>query len=77
MEPFTVPAPLKNLRDHYPSAEIVADIARTGGEQANIALARLWLSEGIPFAFKSCPGLYETVRTWLSARLSVEANLLA
>lgn len=77
MEPFTVPAPLRNLCDHYPDAVIVADIARKGGEQAKIALARLWLSEGIPFAFEKCPALYETVRTWLSARLSVEAKAIS
>lgn len=77
MEPFKVPAPLQNLRDQYPNATIVADIARDGGEQARIALARLWLSEGIPFAFEKCPGLYETVRTWLSGRLSVEAKAIS
>ena len=76
MEPFKVPAALQSLRDHYPDAVIVADIARKGGEQAKIALARLWLSEGIPFAFEKCPGLYETVRTWLSAKLSVEAKAI-
>ncbi|HDY89195.1 MAG TPA: hypothetical protein ENH82_13905 [bacterium] len=30
------------------------------------------MSEGIPFAFKDCPGVYESVRTWLSGRLRVD-----
>lgn len=74
MEPFKIAAPLADLTDHYPSAHDVLKVAHTGGEQAKIALARLWLSEGIPFAFKECPGIYESVRTWLSGRLSVDAK---
>ncbi|MBE8233595.1 MAG: hypothetical protein HAW67_07635 [Endozoicomonadaceae bacterium] len=47
------------------------EVAHTGGEQARTTIARLWLSEGIPFAFKDQPGLYETVRTWLGIFLDV------
>lgn len=78
MEPFKVPDPLKAISDHYPTAISIREVAATGGEQARIALARLWLSEGIPFAFKECPGVYESIRTWLSGRLRVnpkEINL--
>jgi hypothetical protein len=72
MEPFKVAAPLRAICDHYPTAVSIREVASAGGEQARIALARLWLSEGIPFAFKECPGVYESVRTWLSGRLEVE-----
>ena len=76
MEPFKIAPQLAELTDHYPDAESVLKVARTGGEQAKIALARLWLSEGIPFAFKECPGFYESVRTWLSSMLAVEAKAI-
>ncbi|MBI0473248.1 hypothetical protein EXT68_13435 [Pectobacterium parmentieri] len=32
----------------------------------------MWLSEGIPFAFKNTPALYEVVRVWLGNRLDVD-----
>lgn len=74
MEPFKVAKSLSELIDVYPDAGKLVSVAREGGEQAQIALARLWLSEGIPFAFKECPGIYEVIRTWLSGRLEVEAK---
>ena len=30
--------------------------------------ANQWLSEGIPFAFKNCPAIYEAMRSWLSLK---------
>lgn len=72
MEAFRVSRPLQDIVDAYPEARLVKDAVRNGGEAAKIAVARLWLSEGIPFAFKNCPGLYESIRTWLGGRLSVD-----
>lgn len=74
MEPFIVPAPLRALTDPYASAAELLEAAHRGGEQARIGLARLWLSEGIPYVFRAQPALYEAVRTWLSARLDVHAK---
>ena len=74
MEPFRVPSQLERLADPYVDAVSLLRAARDGGEQVRIGLARLWLSEGIPFAFRESPGLYESVRSWLSARLDVHAK---
>lgn len=74
MEPFKAAASLVNLSDPYPSATTLLEAARNGGEQARVAFARLWLSEGIPFAFRKCPAVYESVRSWLSIHLDVHAK---
>ncbi len=74
MEPFSIPAPLRDLTAPYPAPCLVLDAAGRGGEQARIALVRLWLSEGIPHAFRECPAVYEAVRSWLSVRLGVHAK---
>ena len=74
MEPFRTSAPLVGLTDPYLDAKLLRDAARVGGDQARIAFARLWLSEGIPFAFRDCPGLYESVRSWLSVKLDIHAK---
>ena len=74
MEPFRIASTLLKLSDPYPDPIALLDAAHKGGEQARIALARLWLSEGIPYAFRDCPAMYESVRSWLSNFLNVHAK---
>ena len=74
MKAFSVPPPLVHLRDPYPHPCCVVDIARRGREQARIVIARLWLTEGIPYVFRQCPAVYESMRSWLSVRLEVHAK---
>ena len=40
-------------------------------------LSRLWISEGIPFAFRNCPGLYEEFRNSLSEQLELDAKQIS
>lgn len=72
MEAFKVSTHLSTLLDSYPNARSLVDAAERGGEESKVAIARLWLSEGIPFAFKDNPALYESVRSWLGIRLDVD-----
>ena len=74
MESFSISDSLRALTTPYPDPCLVLDAADRGGEQARIALVRLWLSEGIPHAFRECPAVYEAVRSWLSVRLDVHAK---
>src|SRR5258706_16481232 len=69
MRPFEVSSALEPLRETYPSADALLDAARTGNRDARHAIARLWLSEGIPFAFRTRPSVYESLRAWLSRLL--------
>lgn len=72
MEPFRVSPYLASLLDSYPDASLIAEAAKNGGHHSKSAIARLWLSEGIPFAFKATPALYEVLRTWLGGQLEVD-----
>ena len=72
MEAFKVSTHLSNLLDNYPEAKHIAHAAANGGRESREAIARLWMSEGIPFAFKGQPALYESVRAWLGIRLTVD-----
>jgi hypothetical protein len=74
MEPFKIATPLVNFCDIYPDPRLLLEVGRKGGEQARIALARLWLSEGIPYVFRDCPAMYEAFRSWLSMCLNVHAK---
>ena len=74
MEPFKIPESLESLTDPYPHPKDLLEVAHSGGDQARIALAQLWLSEGIPHAFGNCPAVYEAVRFWLSTQLDAHAK---
>ena len=49
-------------------------VACQGRYTDRVAIARQWLSEGIPFAFRECPAVYESLRSWLSLKLGVKAK---
>ena len=76
MEKFTVPNELKKIICTYPDASLLSSAAKSGGLQTRQAIARQWLSEGIPFAFKNCPGLYESIRVWLGTRLGTDPKAI-
>jgi len=74
MEPFKVHSEIASITSNYPDAKSLIQAAKDGGNPSKIAIASLWLSEGIPYAFKNNPALYEAVRSWLCTRLSVNAK---
>lgn len=65
---FTVAAPLLPLRGPYPPLDEVRGLGAPQARLAREAFVRLWLTEGIPFAFRDCPALYEEVRRWLAVQ---------
>ena len=77
MQPFSVSDELRNVIGPYPPSEVILEAGKNGGHESRAALARLWLSEGIPYAFKDCPAVYEAMRSWLSNNLDVCAKSLS
>ena len=63
--------PLAALGGAYPASEDVLQAVALGPWERSV-VARLWVSEGIPFAFRECPALYEEARTWLAKRLGLD-----
>lgn len=70
---FTIGPELAKLTGPYPPPQDVLEAA-SAGQREKAILARLWVSEGIPFAFERCPSLYEEVRNTLATRLEVDAK---
>lgn len=60
----------------YPQPCSVFEAAEVGTRE-RIILARLWISEGIPFAFRECPGLYEEARNWLAKGLMLDPKQIS
>ena len=62
---------LAGLKGAYPASEDVLHAVGLGPRERSL-LARLWVCEGIPFAFRDCPALYEEARTWLAMGLELD-----
>ena len=77
MKPFEFSSSLAETSDRYPCAKQLLRVMRDGGDSDQVAIARQWLSEGIPFAFKECPAVYESLRSWLSAELDIEPKSIS
>lgn len=73
MRPFLIPESIRDLRTPHPSGSRVLAVA-AGGKIARTDLVQLWITEGIPYAFKDCPAIYASMRTWLASRLHVHAK---
>jgi hypothetical protein len=72
MQSFNVSSALSRITNPYPSLDEIAQVVHLDNRDARYALARLWLSEGIPYAFKSNPAIYEALRLWLARNIGVE-----
>ena len=68
---FKMEPQLAALNGVYPAPEAVLQAVALGPRERSV-VARLWVSEGIPFAFRECPALYEEARTWLAGRLGLD-----
>ena len=71
MKPFKIKYPLQKLVEHYPDPQLLRRVVLEGGEEPRGVIARLWLSEGIPYAFRTCPAIYDTIRCWVGECLEV------
>src|SRR4029077_2344964 len=76
MQPFSVAAEFLQLKDTYPDPGQLTRAARVANFYEHEGLVRLWLSEGIPFAFREFPGLYEVVRGWLGSKLGIHPKTI-
>lgn len=74
MTPFEIPHSMEDFVDACPSVPDLLTIANEGGSDACAALARTWISEGIPVAFKDCPAIYDSMRVWLADQLNIHAK---
>lgn len=71
MQPFRVSPPLEKLVTPYPDARDLLTIASQVTSDELEAIVRLWISEGIPFAFRQTPAVYEILRRWIAQRLEI------
>ena len=76
MKLFEVSEASKTITTPYPSPAILLQAAKEMPRVEKESFLRLWLSEGIPFAFRSNPMLYEKIRDWMGSRLRVHPKVV-
>lgn len=69
--PFQVEENLRNLLSLYPTPDDFRKALSGISRQSREYIVRLWLTEGIPYAFRDYPGAYEEMRNWLASYLDV------
>ena len=70
-QPFAIDPRLSNP---FPSPDELRTALAGASRASREIVARLWLTEGLPSAFRSSPAVYEDIRGWLGARLNVHAK---
>ncbi len=76
MRPFSISEHGKRFVDAYPAPETVKNAGLSLLYEERLGFLRLWVSEGIPFAFRNCPLVYEALREWLGKRLRIHPKLI-
>jgi hypothetical protein len=76
MKPFYVTDSAKRLAGVYPPSEVVGEALKFITRDEKFGFMRLWLAEGIPFAFNGLPMIYEAVRDYVGRRLGVPATAI-
>jgi len=69
--PFILSEHSELLKGVYPSAEEVKHVFTKSSETERHGIIRLWITEGIPFAFKDNPLLYEEMRAFIAKGVNV------
>lgn len=76
MRPFSISEKCKPLRDTYPQPTVLSDAIKGVAHLELLAILRMWFSEGIPYAFRANPMLYEIIREWMAMRLQTNPKNL-
>lgn len=71
MEPFELSDLGRTLKPACPPPDKLRDIGTTLNDAEVFGVVQQWLTEGIPYAFRDAPLLYETVRSWLAFRIEL------
>lgn len=71
MKPFKISDESAQIVNAHPEAAAVQELIEAHKAGDVTSFIRLWLSEGIPSAFASCPMIYQRTREWLGSEMSV------
>lgn len=74
INPFILSPETSNLKELYPDASFLKDIYIKTNSTERLGIIRLWMTEGIPYAFKEHPLLYEEIRDFIAKGINVHTK---
>jgi len=72
MRGFEISGAGRKLVRQFLAGELLRDLLPKLADEELTSFLRQWVAEGIPFAFRECPLVYECLRSWMGYRLRVE-----
>ena len=69
--PFTLSSSAQSLKGIYPTSQEIKNVFSHASEAERRGIIRLWITEGIPYAFKDEPLLYEEIREFIARGVNV------
>jgi len=72
--PFLISSDAINFKELYPNPSILKTVYLNTNYSERLGIIRLWMTEGIPYAFKSHPLLFEAIRSFIAKLLKVDSK---
>lgn len=76
MNPFNITREIAGFCNPHPSGDEFTHFWRKATFTERHGIVRQWLTEGIPFAFKKCPMLYEAIREWFGSKMQIHPKYI-
>jgi hypothetical protein len=76
MENLSISEASKRIVGSYPSLDDLCIAWKEMRRSEQMGFIRLWQSEGIPFAFKEYPMIFENIRDYLAKSLSIHPKMI-
>lgn len=74
ISPFSISAHAINFKELYPNPSLFKTVYLNTNDKERLGIIRLWMTEGIPYAFKSHPLLFEEIRNYIAQSLKVDSK---
>lgn len=74
INPFLISSDAIDFRELYPDPLLLRKVYLNTNYSERLGIIRLWMTEGIPYAFKSHPLLFEEIRDFIAKSLKVETK---
>lgn len=74
MKPFLSKDYTSALVGSHPSCQSLKTFVELGRGEEVKSFVRLWMNEGIPYAFKDCSFVYQQCREWISSQIGVNPH---
>ena len=76
MRPFDISDSFDCFNVPYPLPADLLQAVKSSCYLEKLGVVRQWLSEGVPYAFRERPILYEMIREWLGSEISVHPKTI-